>query len=115
MNMFECIMKNLPSSPDKEALDKTAGYENEIFEALSKEKIDEGIFVLLKEAGFWSDGEMILCPSETSMETMYHFLEEQLNKGNKEYVIVTGYYDPFEDEEDDLVDEYTGYNYITLD
>lgn len=57
--------------------------------------------------GYWTDGEEILCKTETEADVVADFLEDLgfdcLN---------TGYYNPEEDERDDCVDEHTGYWYI---
>lgn len=60
--------------------------------------------------GFWTDGYMILSKSKEQIKAVANFFEDL---GLSE--VITGYYDPVEDEIDELVDEYTGCYYVTVE
>lgn len=67
--------------------------------------------LLPKEAAhIWSDGEDILCDSEQCAETIADFIDAMYGVP----VTATGYYDPKEDEMLNLVDDRTGYHYVTI-
>lgn len=57
---------------------------------------------------FWTDGERILCDTETEASVVANFLEEILG-----YELCTGFYDPAEDQNAGTVDAYTGLWYIS--
>lgn len=66
------------------------------------------------DAGFWTNGDEILCPSETDMFIVCSFLDDVFSKcGN--YNLITGWYDPFEDVNNGETDDCTGSNYIRLE
>lgn len=60
----------------------------------------------MKKRTFWSDGTMILSKDEAAINALADLLD-QLNGD-----MVTGYFDPKEDQESGTVDEYTGYYYL---
>ncbi len=60
----------------------------------------------MKKRTFWSDGTMILSKDEAAINALADLLD-QLNGD-----IVTGYFDPKEDQGSGTVDEYTGYYYL---
>lgn len=60
--------------------------------------------------GFWTDGEEILCRTETQVESVADFLEDM----GFDYV-QTGYYNPEEDKRNNEIDDHTGYWYISID
>lgn len=63
---------------------------------------------------FWTNGEEILCPSEEEMELVYKFLNDIFSEfGN--YTLITGWYDPDEDVENDELDDCSGFNYVRLE
>lgn len=65
-------------------------------------------------AGFWTNGNEILCSSELEMEIVYQFLNDTFKEfGN--YNLITGWYDPFEDVNNVETDDCTGFNYIRLE
>ena len=64
-------------------------------------------------AGFWSDGEMILCPTEAACELIADFLQALFQ--NSALVVQTGYYNPLEDIRDGERDCYTGFYYISFE
>jgi len=99
---------------------------SEILERNSKRIIDlwNGIINMLPtqprsydtadDPGFWTNGEEILCPSETEMNMLYEFLNDIFREfGN--YILVTGWYDPEEDTRNGEHDDCTGFNYIRLE
>lgn len=63
-----------------------------------------------KNKGFWTNGELILCPTAEAAENIADFLE---NLGITDYA-VTGYYDPEADERSDEVDDCTGWYYADI-
>lgn len=66
-----------------------------------------------EDPGFWTNGYEILCSSELEMEIVYQFLDD-IFKDYGNYTLVTGWYDPFEDAEEGIIDDCTGFNYIRL-
>lgn len=65
------------------------------------------------DPGFWSDGEMILCPSEAQCQFVANFLQDLFH--DTTVVVTTGYFDPFEDHNNRECDDYTGFYYIGFD
>ena len=65
------------------------------------------------DPGFWTDGDMILCPSETSCGIVADFLQDMLLDST--IVVKTGYFDPFEDSRNGEADDYTGFYYIDFE
>ena len=66
------------------------------------------------DPGFWTDGEEILCPSETDCEIVTEFLKDVLSEyGNM--TVLTGWYDPCEDAENGEQDGKTGFNYVRFE
>lgn len=59
----------------------------------------------------WTDGDKILTKNKATHDAMVSTLES-LGFGDQ---LITGYYDPEEDERDDSVDDHTGCYYITVD
>lgn len=62
---------------------------------------------------FWSDGDMILCPTEASCENVADFLQSILRDSS--IAIQTGYYDPSEDRRNGECDDHTGFYYISFE
>lgn len=66
------------------------------------------------DPGFWTNGNQILCPSETDASIVAEFLKDICSEyGN--FNILTGYYDPFEDAENGEQDECTGFWYVEVE
>lgn len=66
------------------------------------------------DAGFWTNGNDILCPTEAECEIVAEFLRDVLSEfGNVD--VYTGYYDPFEDAKSGEQDDNTGFYYIDFD
>lgn len=65
------------------------------------------------DPGFWSDGEMILCPTEAKCEFIADFLQDLFHDAT--IVVQTGYFDPFEDHNNGESDDYTGFYYISFE
>jgi len=63
--------------------------------------------------GFWTDGESILCSSETECEIVADFIEDVLHEFSTA-VIATGCYDEKEDKASGTVDGHTGFHYISI-
>ena len=62
-----------------------------------------------KKHGYWSNGDSILCDTESAANHLADFLEDL------GFDICTGYYDPEEDKRNGEVDECTGYWYVCVD
>lgn len=60
--------------------------------------------------GFWTDGDLILCRTEEAAENVANFLEDIGFD-----TVMTGYYDPVEDERNGTVDDHTGFWYVDID
>lgn len=60
---------------------------------------------------FWFDGEEILCRKESQAEALADFFEDLYAYP----AIVTGYYDPAEDERNGEVNDHTGWYYVTIE
>ena len=60
---------------------------------------------------FWTDGEMIFCPTEDGMNMVYNAL---LPLCTGTTCLCTGYYDPKEDKQMGEEDECTGYYYVKI-
>ena len=65
------------------------------------------------DPGFWTDGEMILCPTEVECEIVASFLEDIFLDST--VVVQTGHFDPFEDHNNGEGDDYTGFYYISFE
>lgn len=63
--------------------------------------------------GCWSDGDMILCPTEASCENVADFLQDIFQVSG--LAVHTGYYDPIEDRRNRECDDYTGFYYISFE
>ena len=64
--------------------------------------------------GLWSDDSVILCDSKELCDTIVTILETA-DEGSGGIRVLSGYYDPVEDERDDAVDEYTGWWYVDIE
>lgn len=62
--------------------------------------------------GCWSDGGMILCPTEASCENIADFLQDILRDTIE---VHAGYYDPDEDRRNQECDDHTGFYYISFE
>ena len=65
------------------------------------------------DPGFWSDGKMILCPTEAGCEFVAIFLQDLFR--DSAIVVKTGYFDPFEDYNNGEGDDCTGFDYISFE
>ena len=63
----------------------------------------------------WSDGEQILCRTESEADAVADFIWSLYSADGQEVTILTGYYDPEEDERNGEEDRYTGWWYVILD
>lgn len=61
-----------------------------------------------KPHDYWSDGDIILCPSVEEANVLADILEAA------GLDTVTGYYDPAEDDASGSRDKYTGYAYVDI-
>lgn len=67
-----------------------------------------------KDPGFWTDGESILCPSESEMKAIISLLMDAFSEDDK-ISFLYGYHDPNEDVRNRKVDERTGLWYINFE
>lgn len=65
------------------------------------------------DPGFWSDGSMILCPSEMECEVVANFLEDVTSEISTA-TVTTGYFDPDEDARSGEQDDFTGFYFIEI-
>lgn len=111
------IGEEQPHSPIKgeDALEKEASRAvdmlNSIIEMLPKQPRS---FDTADDPGFWSNGDLILCPSEYDCETVASFLEDVLREVSS-VIIKTGYFDPFDDIRSGEQDDLTGFWYIDFE
>lgn len=79
---------------------------------LSTQLLDGIIDALPTEPGdfIWTDGDMVLCPTEELAESIADILDAQGSD-----MAVTGYYDPEEDERNGETDDHTGFWYVTIE
>lgn len=70
-------------------------------------------FDTANDPGFWSDGEMLLCPTYAECEFVANFLQDLFREST--ITVHTGYFDPFEDHNNRECDDYTGFYYISFD
>ena len=64
----------------------------------------------------WSDGDQILCKTESAANALYDLLWQLYNaQGETIFDLHTGYYDPKEDERNHEEDRYTGWWYVSTD
>ena len=61
----------------------------------------------------WADGDMIYCDSEKLSDALRAIIEAADKDDSA--VVLTGYYDPVEDERDGTVDKYTGWWYVDIE
>ena len=66
------------------------------------------------DPGFWTNGNEILCPSETDCEIVAEFLRDIFREFST-IDVHTGYYDPDEDARSNEQDDNTGFYYIDFD
>lgn len=67
------------------------------------------------EGNIWTDGNEILCKTESAADTIADMLETLYKTQGEEITAITGYYDPKEDERNNEVDRYTGWWYVSID
>ncbi len=63
----------------------------------------------------WSDGTEILCRTESAAKAIEDLLWQLYNAQGEEVTVLTGYYDPEEDERNGEADRYTGWWYVTIE
>lgn len=67
------------------------------------------------EGGVWSDGLEILCKTESAADAISDLLRQLYQAQGEDVTVVTGYYDPEEDERNDEQDRYTGWWYVYVE
>ena len=67
------------------------------------------------EGNVWTDGDSILCKTESAADAISDMMETLYKTQGEEIIVKTGYYDPREDESNDKADRYTGWWYMTID
>ena len=66
------------------------------------------------DPGFWTNGSEILCPSEEKCEMLAEFFKDVVSEDSN-VTVLTGYYDPFEDSNNEEPDDMTGFYYIQFE
>ena len=82
-----------------------------IFDMLPKQPRS---FDTADDPGFWTNGNDILCPTETECEIVAEFLRDIFREFST-IDVRTGYFDPFEDVRSGECDDNTGFYYIDFD
>ena len=67
------------------------------------------------EGDIWSDGLELLCKTESAADMLADMITTLYRTQGEDVVVVTGYYDPKEDERNNEVDRHTGWWYVYLD
>lgn len=65
--------------------------------------------------GVWSDGTEILCRTKSAADAIADLLWQLYNTQGEDATVLTGYYDPKEDENNGEQDRYTGWWYVTIE
>lgn len=68
---------------------------------------EPGTCEIFEKSGFWTNGDLILCPSETEASVVANFIQDAFKVS-----VMTGYFDPVEDDGNDERDECTGFWYV---
>ena len=63
----------------------------------------------------WSDGSEILCRTESAANAIADLLWQLYKAQGEDVTVVTGHYDPDEDERNDEQDRYTGWWYVYIE
>lgn len=66
------------------------------------------------DPGFWTNGDLILCPSEYEAITVAEFLIDIFSEHDPSNIL-TGYYDPEEDSGNGKQNKCTGFYYVDID
>ncbi len=106
----ENVLKNIVVDKIKLCLEK-AGYTMErlnCFELFTERLRD------YSEGNIWTDGNEILCKTESASDAIADMLETLYKTQGEEIKITTGYYDPEEDKRNHEEDKYTGWWYVTI-
>lgn len=67
------------------------------------------------EGGVWSDGTEILCKTESAADAVADLLRQLYAAQDEDVTVLTGHYDPEEDERNDEQDRYTGWWYVGIE
>ena len=62
-----------------------------------------------------NNGDEIMCCSKEIADVFADLIENLYRSQGEEIVVITGYYDPEEDERNGEIDDCTGYWYVSLD
>lgn len=62
----------------------------------------------------WTDREDILVKTEAAANAIADLIEALYRADGKDITVCTGYYDPEEDKQRDVVDKYTGWWYVRI-
>lgn len=65
-----------------------------------------------KHGHVWSDGDEILCRTEDVADALADMIRCMYGSQGESIVVITGYYDPVEDERNGETDKYTGWWYV---
>lgn len=110
---FDTFMQMLPSSNDNKTEFHSSSNTDIIDLMEESSEISRQLADMAAISGFWSDGTQILCRTYEENSKTADFLEKiSCMNGLK---ILTGYYDPLEDERSSEEDDHTGYWYIEIE
>lgn len=108
-NNFRCARNMLPAEQDNRNSYQEECETTDLFSEILK--------ALPKTPGecsdYWTNKDIILCSSEEKMCALISFLTDLYSIRNIN--ILTGYYDPDEDEKSGEVDECTGFWYVDIE
>lgn len=63
----------------------------------------------------WGNGNELLCKTEDKANKLIEVLERLYRSQGENVTLCSGYYDPIEDQQNGLTDEYTGWWYVSLE
>lgn len=88
---------------------------NEMVRRLEKPVKDGLILCGFRDEKFWCDGEKFMCKNESTANFLADMLESLYSAQGEDLTIITGYYDPEDDIQNNVVDGYTGLWYVEMD
>ena len=118
-NMWSGIIEKLPKEPDKNTFELDSGLIDAAYCKLNRANdisdVNDGFIESLAKAGFWTNGDFILCPTEDEQDVMLAFLETMILELQEDYSLLSGYYDSDEDQRNNEVDDCTGFYYVDIE
>lgn len=87
----------------------------EMAERLEK-PVKNGLMLIgFRDENFWCDGEKFMCKNENTANFLADMFEALYSAQGEDVTIVTGYYDPENGIQNNVVDSYTGLWYVETD